>query len=68
MSPGKRRSARALAVGEDRHRGRRGRKFSPEFMNRLDNVIDCRSLTDEALRQIIELELAMVQRASVHRE
>ena len=38
------------------------RKFSPEFMNRLDKVIVFRSLTREALRQIIELELAMVQR------
>jgi ATP-dependent Clp protease ATP-binding subunit ClpA len=38
------------------------RKFSPEFMNRLDKVIVFRSLTGEALRQIIELELAMVQR------
>jgi ATP-dependent Clp protease ATP-binding subunit ClpB len=38
------------------------RKFSPEFMNRLDKVVVFRSLTREALRQIIELELAMVQR------
>jgi ATP-dependent Clp protease ATP-binding subunit ClpB len=38
------------------------RKFSPEFMNRLDKVIVFRSLTGEALRQIIELELAMAQR------
>jgi ATP-dependent Clp protease ATP-binding subunit ClpA len=38
------------------------RKFSPEFMNRLDKVVVFRSLTGEALRQIIELELAMVQR------
>jgi len=38
------------------------RKFSPEFMNRLDKVVVFRSLTGDALRQIIELELAMVQR------
>lgn len=38
------------------------RKFSPEFMNRLDKVVVFRSLTREALRNIIELELAMVQR------
>src|SRR5215831_19468547 len=38
------------------------RKFSPEFMNRLDKVVVFRSLTREALRQIIELELAVVQR------
>jgi ATP-dependent Clp protease ATP-binding subunit ClpB len=38
------------------------RKFSPEFMNRLDKVVVFRSLTREALRQIIELELMLVQR------
>ncbi|MGH9939125.1 MAG: AAA family ATPase, partial [Blastocatellia bacterium] len=38
------------------------RKFSPEFMNRLDKVVVFRSLTGEALRQIIELELMVVQR------
>jgi ATP-dependent Clp protease ATP-binding subunit ClpA len=38
------------------------RKFSPEFMNRLDKVVVFRSLTREALRQIVELELMLVQR------
>src|SRR5262249_45527542 len=38
------------------------RKFSPEFMNRLDKVVVFRSLTREALRRIIELELTAVQR------
>jgi ATP-dependent Clp protease ATP-binding subunit ClpB len=38
------------------------RKFSPEFMNRLDKVVVFRSLADAALRRIIELELATVQR------
>jgi ATP-dependent Clp protease ATP-binding subunit ClpA len=38
------------------------RKFSPEFMNRLDKVVVFRSLSREALRQIIELELMLVQR------
>jgi ATP-dependent Clp protease ATP-binding subunit ClpA len=38
------------------------RKFSPEFMNRLDKVVVFHSLNDAAMRQILELELAMVQR------
>lgn len=38
------------------------RKFSPEFMNRLDKVVVFRSLTQEALRRIIEIEIAAVQR------
>jgi ATP-dependent Clp protease ATP-binding subunit ClpB len=38
------------------------RKFSPEFMNRLDKVVVFRSLNGEALRRIIELELNSVQR------
>jgi len=38
------------------------RKFSPEFMNRLDKVVVFRSLNGEALRLIIELELDAVQR------
>jgi ATP-dependent Clp protease ATP-binding subunit ClpA len=38
------------------------RKFSPEFMNRIDKVVVFRSLRDEHLRQILEIELKAVQR------
>ncbi len=38
------------------------RKFSPEFMNRIDKVVVFRSLKHEQLRQILELELRSVQR------
>ena len=37
------------------------RKFSPEFMNRIDKVVVFRSLTENHLRQILELELQAVQ-------
>ncbi|MGE0886101.1 MAG: AAA family ATPase [Blastocatellales bacterium] len=37
------------------------RKFSPEFMNRIDKVVVFRSLRDEHLRQILEIELKAVQ-------
>lgn len=37
------------------------RKFSPEFMNRLDKVVVFRNLKDHHLRQILDLELAAVQ-------
>jgi ATP-dependent Clp protease ATP-binding subunit ClpB len=37
------------------------RKFSPEFMNRIDKVVVFRSLTEPHLRQILELELRAVQ-------
>ncbi|HEY6331351.1 MAG TPA: AAA family ATPase, partial [Blastocatellia bacterium] len=37
------------------------RKFSPEFMNRIDKVVVFRSLKDYHLRQILELELGLVQ-------
>src|SRR4051794_17314112 len=37
------------------------RKFSPEFMNRIDKVVVFRSLREEQLRQILDLELAAVQ-------
>ena len=37
------------------------RKFSPEFMNRIDKTIVFRSLKHEQLRQILDLELAKVQ-------
>lgn len=37
------------------------RKFSPEFMNRIDKVVVFRSLRDEHLRQILEIELSAVQ-------
>jgi ATP-dependent Clp protease ATP-binding subunit ClpA len=38
------------------------RKFSPEFMNRIDKVVVFRSLRDEHLREILEIELKAVQR------
>ncbi|HEX5735410.1 MAG TPA: AAA family ATPase [Blastocatellia bacterium] len=37
------------------------RKFSPEFMNRIDKVVVFRSLKDYHLRQILDLELGLVQ-------
>jgi ATP-dependent Clp protease ATP-binding subunit ClpA len=37
------------------------RKFSPEFMNRLDKVVVFRTLTREQLREILDLELFDVQ-------
>jgi ATP-dependent Clp protease ATP-binding subunit ClpA len=37
------------------------RKFSPEFMNRIDTVVVFRSLNEDHLRQILDLELEAVQ-------
>jgi ATP-dependent Clp protease ATP-binding subunit ClpA len=37
------------------------RKFSPEFMNRIDKVVVFRSLKESHLRQILDLELQAVQ-------
>jgi len=37
------------------------RKFSPEFMNRIDKVVVFRSLKEHHLKQILELELQAVQ-------
>ncbi|QQS40813.1 MAG: ATP-dependent Clp protease ATP-binding subunit [Acidobacteriota bacterium] len=37
------------------------RKFSPEFMNRIDKVVVFRSLREHHLRQILDIELAAVQ-------
>jgi ATP-dependent Clp protease ATP-binding subunit ClpA len=37
------------------------RRFSPEFMNRIDKTIVFRSLSEEHLSQILELELSAVQ-------
>lgn len=37
------------------------RKFSPEFMNRLDKVVVFNTLRPEQLEQVLELELAKVQ-------
>jgi len=37
------------------------RKFSPEFMNRIDKVVVFRSLRHEQLSRILDLELAAVQ-------
>jgi ATP-dependent Clp protease ATP-binding subunit ClpA len=38
------------------------RKFSPEFMNRLDKVVVFHPLKSEQLEEILEIELGMVQR------
>jgi ATP-dependent Clp protease ATP-binding subunit ClpA len=38
------------------------RKFSPEFMNRIDHIVVFRSLRHDQLRGIVELELESVQR------
>ena len=37
------------------------RKFTPEFMNRLDKVVVFRSLGETELKKIVEIELNMVQ-------
>ncbi|HVZ61598.1 MAG TPA: AAA family ATPase [Terriglobales bacterium] len=37
------------------------RKFSPEFMNRIDKVVVFRTLRPEHLEKILEIELGMVQ-------
>lgn len=37
------------------------RKFSPEFINRLDKIVVFRPLGEPELRQILEIELRMVQ-------
>ncbi len=37
------------------------RKFSPEFMNRIDKVVVFKTLRSEHLSQILEIELGMVQ-------
>src|ERR1700726_2170987 len=37
------------------------RKFTPEFINRLDNIVVFKSLGREELRRIVDIELAMVQ-------
>jgi len=37
------------------------RKFSPEFMNRIDKVVVFRTLRPEHLEQILEIELGLVQ-------
>ena len=38
-----------------------GRKFTPEFMNRIDKVVVFRTLRPEHLQQIVEIELGLVQ-------
>jgi ATP-dependent Clp protease ATP-binding subunit ClpB len=37
------------------------RKFTPEFINRLDNIVVFKSLGDEELRKIVDIELEMLQ-------
>jgi ATP-dependent Clp protease ATP-binding subunit ClpB len=50
-------SARISSVGIAAAR----RKFTPEFINRLDNIVVFKSLGNEELRRIVDIELEMVQ-------
>jgi ATP-dependent Clp protease ATP-binding subunit ClpA len=42
------------------------RKFSPEFMNRIDKLIVFRALTREHLEKILDIELAQVQQRIIN--
>ena len=42
------------------------RKFSPEFMNRIDKVIVFRALTRENLEKILDIELGLVQQRIIN--
>ena len=37
------------------------REFKPEFLGRLDEIVVFRKLTDENLKQIVDIELAKVR-------
>ncbi len=50
-------SARMSRIGIEAAR----RKFTPEFMNRLDKVVVFKPLGDEELRRIVDIELERVQ-------
>jgi len=50
-------SARISRTGIDAAR----RKFTPEFINRLDKIVVFKSLGSEELRRIVDIELDMVQ-------
>src|SRR5437879_678876 len=62
VQPGEKRAASLDGkVGRTAVEGAR-RKFSPEFMNRLDKVVVFHPLKAEQLEEILEIELGMVQR------
>ncbi len=42
------------------------RKFTPEFINRLDKIVVFKPLGESELRQILEIELRMVQQRVLH--
>ena len=51
------RAARMSSIGIAAAR----RKFTPEFINRLDKIVVFKPLGDEELRRILDIELEMVQ-------
>jgi len=56
--PGERMNAKIASAGLSAAR----RKFTPEFMNRLDKIVVFKPLGEVELRRILDLELALVQR------
>src|SRR3989449_3135759 len=58
---------RAASTGERRETEAAKRKFSPEFMNRLDKVVVFHPLRPEQLEEILEIELGMVQQRVLER-
>lgn len=55
--PGKRLEGKVAQAGIEAAR----RKFTPEFINRLDKIVVFRPLGEAELRQILDIELGMVQ-------
>jgi ATP-dependent Clp protease ATP-binding subunit ClpA len=60
--PGRKPDDRLCGKLESTALGAARRKFSPEFMNRLDKVVVFQPLRQTHLEQILEIELAMVQK------
>ncbi len=56
--PGEKLAAKISRAGVEAAR----RRFTPEFMNRLDKIVVFRPLGEDDLRRILDIELGMVQR------
>jgi ATP-dependent Clp protease ATP-binding subunit ClpB len=57
-------AAAATTLDEDIYRASKSavmKFFSPEFFNRIDRMIVFRALTDDVLRQILDIELTLIQ-------
>ena len=57
----------AVVIMTSNHRGDLGTAFKPEFLNRIDEIVNFRSLTEKDLEAVVEIQLRDLERRLAER-